>query len=106
MKKLAAAILAIVFSVVFVLLIKQLIGANLEYPNAETEDVICSNRKECDVDSRRKVGYHVGSRFPNVSLIDVNGKETKLYELMEGKEEFVINLSTDWCIDCSTEKKS
>ncbi len=103
MKKIIAVLLAIGFALVVVLGTKYLLNIRFEYPNAQTTDVICGNG--CDIDNTRKIGYRVGNRFPNIKLTDIDGNVTELYDLMEGKEKFIINYSVDWCEDCKREKK-
>ncbi len=103
MKKIIAVLMAFAFAIVVVLGTKHLINIRFEYPNAETTDVICG--EGCDIDNTRKVGYQVGDRFPNIKLTDIDGNESNLYDLMEGKEKFIINFSVDWCDDCTREKE-
>ncbi len=76
-----------------------------DYPNMTSQQKVCAQGEGCEVVDKRKTGYLVGDRFPNMKLTDPDGNTVNLYDLMEGKEKFVINLSTDWCSDCQREKK-
>ncbi len=84
------------------------------YPNMEEDAEFCpegageqteENEEEVKVKTPEiKTGYNVGQRFPNVELHDREGNVTTLYEMMEGKEKFIINISADWCSDSQREK--
>lgn len=78
--------------------------ADTEMPNPEKDNAVCGQDTGCSIKNEREKGYKVGDRIPNIALTDINGKETKLYDLMEGKDKFILNLSADWCSDCQREK--
>ncbi len=79
-------------------------GSKVTYPNMDNTSEVCGSGEGCNVEDNRQIGYEVGNHFPNIELTDINGKTSKLYDLMEGKDKFVLNLSVDWCSDCQREK--
>ncbi len=95
--------------------VKKYLSANEVYPNMASDNEVCQGEaasKAEDEDKAEnkpkpkkiKTGYDVGERFPNVELTDIDGNTSKLYDLMEGKDKFIINLSADWCSDSQREK--
>ncbi len=94
--------------------VKKYLSANEVYPNMESDAEVCQGEAASKADDdetknkpkpkKIKTGYEVGERFPNVELTDINGNTDKLYDLMEGKDKFIINLSADWCSDSQREK--
>ena len=50
-------------------------------------------------------GWEVGDTLENVNLYTVDGQVVKLYDLVQGKKNIYINLTTDWCTDCQEEQK-
>ncbi len=79
-------------------------GSKVTYPNMDNTSEVCGSGEGCNVEDNRQIGYEVGNHFPNIELTDINGKTSKLYDLIEGKDKFVLNLSVDWCSDCQREK--
>ncbi len=79
-------------------------GKKVNYPNMQSASEVCGAGEGCNVEDNRQVGYEVGDHFPNIELTDIEGNTSKLYDLMEGKDKFVVNLSVDWCSDCQREK--
>lgn len=58
----------------------------------------CNDGTSC-VDSEYEVGYDVGDLMPDVTLNNIDGTTTTLYELMEGKNRTIISLEANWCSD-------
>ncbi len=98
--------------------VKKYLSANEVYPNMDSDTEVCQGEagtKEGEAEheaedkakpkpQKIKTGYEVGERFPNVELTDIDGNTDNLYDLMEGKDKFIINLSADWCSDSQREK--
>lgn len=85
------------------------------YPNMDSGDEVCPLPKEDESADKKevkkkttptkvKVGYQVGERIPNLKLTKADGSVENLYDLIEGKEKFILNLSADWCSDSQREK--
>ena len=68
-----------------------------QLPNQET---VCGEGGGCTVSNDVDFGYQTGMYIPNMVLTDFEGNESHLYDLIEGKEWFVINLGVEWCGDC------
>lgn len=66
---------------------------------AATEEV-CGQGEGCEVSTRRSQGYAVGDQLPNFELVDFDGNSVYLYDLLEGKDKFILSLAVDWCSDC------
>lgn len=64
------------------------------------ENGVCTPGEGCTLKKEAYVGYEVGDQIPNLTLIDVDGNETKLYDLITGNDRFILSLSADWCGDC------
>lgn len=64
------------------------------------ENETCGLGEGCEVSNRRKQGYEVGDQLPNIPLYSFDGKTTYLYDMLEGKDKFVLSLAVDWCSDC------
>ncbi len=79
-------------------------SSKVTYPNMESSSEVCGVGEGCNVEDNRQIGYKVGDHFPNIELTDIDGNTSKLYDLMDGKDKFVVNLSVDWCSDCQREK--
>ncbi len=80
-------------------------GQVVNYPNMKEDELeLCVSGEGCTIKDDRTIGFAVGDRFPNLELTDASGQVVNLYDMIEGKEKFVVNLSTDWCGDCQREK--
>ncbi len=111
MKKMVILLVSIAIIVIIPFTVSKLIqfiNSNeqvINYPNMEGDELeLCVTGEGCTIKDDRTIGFAVGDRFPNLELTDASGQVTKLYDMMEGKEKFVVNLSTDWCGDCQREK--
>lgn len=60
----------------------------------------CTPGSGCTLKKDAYVGYQVGDQIPNLTLIDTEGNETKLYDLVQGHDKFILSFSADWCGDC------
>lgn len=67
---------------------------------AEDPNAVCGQGEGCTLSKEAYVGYNVGDQFPNITLTDVSGNETELYDLVRGHDRFVLSLAADWCSDC------
>lgn len=86
------------------------------YPNMGAGDEVCADdvaNKDKNTEKNKtkpakpkkiKLGFKVGQRIPNLKLHTSDNKEESLYDLIEGKEKFVLNFSADWCSDSQREK--
>lgn len=66
----------------------------------KSDSTVCGQGEGCTLTDDVYQGLEVGNQIPNFDLITADGKVTKLYDLLKGKEKFVFNLSADWCTDC------
>ncbi len=104
--------LKISFVIVSILLLLSILFNSFNYINSnrpiedivQTEDV-CGLNEGCEVKSNRVKGFNVGDQIPNLELIDFDGNETNLYDMIEGKDEFILSLAVDWCSDCQRQDK-
>lgn len=62
-------------------------------------DVGCGQGEGC-LSSTASYGYQVGNIMPDTTFTDLEGNETTLYEMMEGKSKVIISLEASWCSDC------
>lgn len=101
------------FSIVFITIVVTLlvlVAGNFTYsymqahkydsdqlPNQET---VCGEGGGCSLTDEVTYGFEVGDTIPNLTLTDFNGNEVMLYDLLEGKDKFILNLSVNWCSDC------
>ncbi len=67
---------------------------------ASDPDAVCGQGEGCTLSKKAYVGYNVGDQMPDITLIDVDGNETQLYDLVRGHDRFVLSLAADWCSDC------
>ncbi len=83
------------------------------YPNQSATSEVCAdgvNKETSDSGAKEitekpiPIGTKVGERMPNLKLTTSDGKTEYLYDLMEGKEKFILNFSADWCSDSQREK--
>lgn len=68
-----------------------------QLPNQEA---VCGTGGGCSVSDDITFGYQTGMYIPNMVLTDFEGEEFYLYDLIEGKDWFIINLGVEWCSDC------
>lgn len=98
-KKIIIVLLACTFLIgLFLVIEKQNYKKDLEQlPNQET---VCGDGGGCAVSTEVEFGYQTGMYIPNITLTDFEGNEYKLYDLMEGKDWFVLQFGVEWCGDC------
>lgn len=65
---------------------------------------VCVAGEGCNLPEVRP-GWEVGDTLENVNLYTVDGEAVKLYDLVKGKQNIYINLTTDWCGDCKAEQE-
>lgn len=68
------------------------------------DDAVCGQGEGCTISKKRYVGYEVGNQLPNIELTTVDGETQYLYDLMKGKDKFIISLAADWCSDCQRQE--
>ncbi len=61
---------------------------------------VCGTGGGCSISAKRVQGYEVGMQLPNLELTTIDGETTMLYDLLEGKDKFILSLAADWCSDC------
>lgn len=94
----------LVFTVMMVLIVMS--GCGREKATAlVNEEEICGQGEGCTLEKESYVGFDVGDQIPNLTLIDKDGKEQKLYDMVAGKDKFVLSLTADWCTDCYRQDK-
>ncbi len=64
------------------------------------EEELCGQGEGCEVSKKRYKGFEVGDQIPDIELVGFNDEKINLYELIEGKEKFVLSFAADWCSDC------
>lgn len=98
-KKIAGIILVSIILITAFLLIEQKKYQNelAQLPN--TEDV-CGTGGGCSISDDIEFGYTTGMYIPNITLTDFDGNEYQLYDLMEGKDWFILSFGVEWCSDC------
>lgn len=67
---------------------------------AQTESDVCGTGSGCTISDKRVQGYNVGDQLPDFELQTIDGDTTTLYELIEGKDKFILSMTADWCSDC------
>lgn len=97
----------IVFLIVFILLIILVLfeGYNYYTNHQRMEEIVsdnsvCGKNQGCELENKRYKGFEVGDQIPNIELIDFKGNKTNLYDLLKGKDKFILSLAVDWCSDC------
>ncbi len=103
-KQIVVILLIIIIGLIITFGYIKIKSSKMDYPNMQSTTEVCGVGEGCNVADDRKIGYEVGEHFPNIELTDIEGNTSKLYDLMEGKDKFVLNLSVDWCSDCQREK--
>ncbi len=94
-----------IFAVIAVVLIIGIAGFFILKPkpaeplDSETQEV-CGLGEGCTISDKRVQGFNVGDQIPNIELTDFNGETVELYDLIEGKDKFILSLAADWCSDC------
>ncbi|WOO87940.1 redoxin domain-containing protein [Mollicutes bacterium LVI A0039] len=94
----------LILTLAFILVIVTGCGREEASPLA-ADDGTCGAGEGCTLSKQAYVGYNVGDQFPNIALIDAEGNETMLYDLVEGNDKFVLSLAADWCGDCKRQNQ-
>ncbi len=81
---------------------KQLEAKVMQLPN---NSGLCSNDGGCEIKESTKFGFEVGNYIPNFDIIDLEGNRTPIYDIIQGKERVILNLTVNWCSDCHREKQ-
>lgn len=90
----------VIIAFAFILIMTVGCGREEATPLVTSEGEVCGQGDGCTLTKESYVGYNVGDQFPNITLVDVDGNETMLYDLVAGNDRFVLSLSADWCGDC------
>ncbi len=94
----------IIISILFLLLVLfntfTYINNNKPIEELTQTNAVCGQNEGCEVKSNRVKGFNVGDQIPNIELVDFDGNKTYLYDMLEGKDKFVLSLAVDWCPDC------
>lgn len=69
-------------------------------PLNSEEAAVCGLGEGCSISDKRVQGYQVGNQLPNFELQTIDGQTVELYDLIEGKDKFILSLAADWCSDC------
>ncbi len=69
-------------------------------PLTEDASEVCGAGGGCKISEKRVQGFEVGDQLPNLELKTIDGETTYLYDMLEGKDKFVLSLAADWCSDC------
>ncbi|MFV0289025.1 MAG: TlpA family protein disulfide reductase [Mycoplasmatales bacterium] len=64
------------------------------------ENEVCGQGEGCEISDKRVKGMETGDQIPNLELQDFDGSTTNLYDLIEGKDKFILSFAVDWCSDC------
>ncbi len=104
--------LKISFSLIFILFIS-LLTFNVYFYLSNHKPIeelvennnVCGQNQGCEVKSNRVKGFNVGEQIPNLKLVDFEGNSTYLYDMIKGKDKFVLSLAVDWCSDCQRQDK-
>lgn len=111
--KLLIVIVVLILLITAIFSVKYYINSQelLSYPNMSSDEELCADISTSDTETQEiekkpkiKTGYKVGQRIPNLKLTNAKGNVVNLYDLIEGKEKFILNLSADWCSDSQREK--
>ncbi len=93
------------FAVAIMILIVGAIGYVVSKPqpavplSAATAEV-CGLGEVCTISDKRVVGFNVGNQVPDLELTTFDGEKQNLYDMLEGKDKFILSLAVDWCSDC------
>lgn len=74
-------------------------------PLDEEDVAVCGQGEGCTISDKRVQGYEVGNQLPNIKLQTFDGEEQYLYDLLKGKDKFILSLAADWCSDCERQDK-
>ncbi|MFV0287902.1 MAG: TlpA family protein disulfide reductase [Mycoplasmatales bacterium] len=66
---------------------------------AETNEV-CGQGEGCEISDKRTKGMETGNQIPNLELTTFDNETLNLYDLIQGKDKFVLSFAVDWCSDC------
>lgn len=85
-------------------------GVNYYLTHKQVESLVaseevCGQGEGCEISDDRVQGFNVGDQVPNLELTDFNGETTNLYDMLEGKDKFVLSLAVDWCSDCQRQDR-
>lgn len=69
-------------------------------PLNEEDIAVCGQGEGCTISDKRVQGFEVGNQLPNIKLQSFDGKEVYLYDMLKGKDKFILSLAADWCSDC------
>lgn len=69
-------------------------------PLNEDDAAVCGLGEGCTISDKRVQGYNVGNQMPNLELLAIDGSKTNLYDMLAGKDKFILSLAVDWCSDC------
>lgn len=69
-------------------------------PLTSDDTAVCGLGEGCTISDKRVQGFDVGNQIPNIELKTIDGETTNLYDLLEGKDKFILSLAADWCSDC------
>lgn len=100
-KVILGAIALIAIAVIGYLTLKPAVAVPLN----EEELAVCGQGEGCTISKKRVQGFEVGNQLPNIKLQTFDGEEQYLYDLIEGKDKFVLSLAADWCSDCERQDK-
>lgn len=74
-------------------------------PLTAEEQEVCGLGEGCSISDKRVQGFDVGDQLPNLELKTFDGETTYLYDMLEGKDKFILSLAVDWCSDCERQDK-
>ncbi len=69
-------------------------------PLSEESQEVCGLGEGCSISDKRVQGYQVGNQVPNLELTTFDGETSNLYDMLAGKDKFILSLAVDWCSDC------
>lgn len=69
-------------------------------PLSDDANAVCGQGEGCSISEKRVQGFNVGDQLPNLELTTIDGETTNLYDMLEGKDKFILSLAVDWCSDC------
>lgn len=69
-------------------------------PLVSEETAVCGQGEGCEISDKRNQGFEVGNQLPNLELTTFDGETSNLYDMLEGKDKFILSLAVDWCSDC------
>lgn len=69
-------------------------------PLSEDTQEVCGLGEGCSISDKRVKGFNVGNQIPNIELVTFDGEKQNIYDMLEGKDKFILSLAVDWCPDC------